>query len=93
MESTECLSPGQFVISKAGRDKGKLFIVVEIVDDKYVDIVDGTLRRIENPKRKKVKHLQLTNDVSLEIAEKLNEGKKITNLMLRKEIEKLADDQ
>ena len=51
------LTLGQVVYSKAGRDKGKKFIVVDIVDELYVMISDGDLRRIENAKRKKLKHL------------------------------------
>lgn len=90
MDNTSNLSIGQFVISKAGRDKGKVFIVVEIIDDQILMVADGSLRRLEKPKKKKVKHLQSTNTVSDDIAQKISEGKKITNLMLRKEIEKLG---
>jgi large subunit ribosomal protein L14e len=48
---------GQIVHSKAGRDKGKYFIVVGIVDKEYVLLADGDLRKLSNPKKKKVKHL------------------------------------
>lgn len=53
---------GQVVFSKAGRDKGKRFIVVSIIDQDYVYISDGGLRKIEKPKKKKIKHLQLTKE-------------------------------
>lgn len=55
------LSIGQIVKSKAGRDKQESFIVYEILNDNYVLIVDGRLRKISKPKKKKVKHLQKTN--------------------------------
>ena len=35
------LSAGDVVYSKAGRDKGKNFVVMEIVDEQYVFICDG----------------------------------------------------
>lgn len=52
------LSIGQIVKSKAGRDKEECFIVYDIVDEEYVLIVDGDIRKISKPKKKKVKHLQ-----------------------------------
>ncbi len=55
MVTTTDILIGQFVKSKAGRDKDRIFIIIEIVDEVYVRIVDGDLRRIESPKRKKIK--------------------------------------
>ena len=43
METTGELSLGQIVSSKAGRDKDKLFAVIQILDDSYVMIADGDL--------------------------------------------------
>jgi len=36
MEITDDLRIGQVVKSKAGRDKGRIFVVIEIIDDQYV---------------------------------------------------------
>lgn len=49
---------GDLVISKSGRDKGRKLVVTGITDENYVLIADGDLRKVENPKRKKLKHLQ-----------------------------------
>lgn len=54
-------SPGQVVISKSGRDKGRWFLVTELLDDQFVHLVDGKLRRLAKPKRKKIIHLQATH--------------------------------
>lgn len=54
---------GQLVRSKAGRDKGEVFIIYQIVDDNYVLVVDGKIRKIGKPKKKKVKHLQKFNSI------------------------------
>lgn len=53
---------GSAVLSKAGRDKNRFFAVIGL-EGEYALIADGDLRKIENPKRKKLKHLQLTNTV------------------------------
>lgn len=54
---------GQAAISLAGRDKGRAFLIVEILDEGYVAIADGQLRKIDKPKRKKLKHLKLLDTV------------------------------
>lgn len=46
---------GQVVYSIAGRDGGRVFVVVGIIDDKHVLISDGDLRRIEKAKKKENK--------------------------------------
>jgi ribosomal protein L14E/L6E/L27E len=49
---------GNFIISKAGHDKGVLYIVLK-EDDTYVYVVDGKYKLVEHPKRKNVKHIQI----------------------------------
>lgn len=68
---------GSVVFSRAGRDKGIFFLVVEVVDDVYVRLADGDVRRLEKPKLKKIKHLKNTGDVLANIAEKLKQGAKV----------------
>ena len=73
---------GQLVYSKSGRDRGKLFIIIDI-DGQYLYLADGRLRRIENPKKKKDKHVQKVNYVMENIKEKIQEEGKLTNGDLR----------
>ena len=54
---------GQMVFSKSGRDKGLPFIVCAI-ENNFVYLIDGKLRKIETPKKKKVIHIQKTNYIS-----------------------------
>lgn len=68
---------GQIVYSKAGRDCGKYYAVVEIVDENRVKIADGDLRRIKSAKLKNVKHLQSDGDMLEKIAEKLKNGTQV----------------
>lgn len=48
---------GEFARSKAGHDKGRLYIIVEESED-FVFLCDGRLRKLENPKCKRRKHIQ-----------------------------------
>ncbi len=84
------LDIGQIVKSKAGRDKGKNFVVFDKIDAKHVLIVDGFLRRVDNPKKKRIKHLAKTNIISDEIRASILNDKKISNAFIRKELEKLG---
>jgi len=88
LNSSKELEIGQFVKSKAGRDKDRIFIVIEIVDEQFVKIADGDIRKLEKPKIKKIKHLIKLNFFSEDLNEKITNEKKITNVMLRKEVEK-----
>ncbi|EFR32557.1 conserved hypothetical protein [Peptoniphilus harei ACS-146-V-Sch2b] len=54
---------GQVVRSKKGRDEGKVYIIMEIIDDDLLLLVDGKLRKLDRPKKKKVKHLYIYKDV------------------------------
>lgn len=77
---------GQLVYSKAGRDKGNPFIIVDIADEQYILVSDGDLRKIEKPKRKKIKHLEFTETVISTLNEKLVNKQKITNAEIRKSL-------
>lgn len=75
---------GQIVQSKCGRDKDKNFLIVKIDDnEEYIYLADGLIRKIERPKKKKVKHvIPLYIDKSLN--SKLTEGMRINNSEIRK---------
>lgn len=75
---------GQIVISKAGRDKGKKMIVITVVNESYVLIADGVLRKIEKPKKKKIKHIAMTDKINKVIEEKILRNKKILNSDIKK---------
>ena len=56
--SVDRIEKGMLAKSKAGHDKGKVYVIYD-VDETYVYLVDGRIRLLENPKRKKRKHVQV----------------------------------
>lgn len=80
----ETIQIGRVVYSKAGRDKGELFIIVGILDENYVYISNGQLRQIEKPKKKKIKHLIFTNGVAEDIKSMILSGDKVSNTQIKK---------
>ncbi|MCI6495732.1 MAG: KOW domain-containing RNA-binding protein [Anaeromassilibacillus sp.] len=67
---------GRIVKAKAGRDKDKFFVVVDIYKSTAY-ICDGKTRRIEKPKRKNVLHLAPT----AEMADEFNSNRKIREIL------------
>ena len=51
---------GQFVTSRAGHDKGTLYVVMAEEGD-FVYLSDGRLKHPDKPKKKRRKHIQLIN--------------------------------
>ena len=80
---------GRVAVSKAGRDTGRVFVIKQVIDTYYVYIVDGDLRKMDRPKKKKLKHLKLTEDVLDNIADKLKEGTKVFDAEIRSAIRSL----
>ena len=49
---------GMLAKSKAGHDKDHVYVIIE-VDETYVYLVDGKIRTMDRPKKKKKKHVQI----------------------------------
>ncbi|MEW6183984.1 MAG: KOW domain-containing RNA-binding protein [Bacillota bacterium] len=74
---------GRLVSSTAGRDAGHYYLVFGIVSERMLKLVDGIVRRTENPKEKNVRHLRFYPAVAREVTEKLTNGEKLTNAEIR----------
>ena len=73
------------VLSVAGRDQGMLFFVID-TDGVYVSLVNGKERKLENPKRKKAKHVRKVLRPDSSVAAKIRSGDKVLNSELRREL-------
>lgn len=83
------LNVGQVVISKSGRDKGRLFFIIKIVNKEYVLISDGDYRKLDKAKLKKVKHLTKNKYASEDIRNKILNKEYINDAFLRYELDRL----
>ena len=86
------IDKSSMVVSKAGRDQGQLFYVID-ADEQYVYLADGKSRRLEKPKRKKRKHIEQIPRTESRIAEKIRNGDKVLNSELRKELASFGQKQ
>ena len=63
---------GMAATSRQGRDKGKAYVIVSVIDKDFVLVSDGETRPLKKQKRKRIKHLKLTDTVFEGIEAKLN---------------------
>lgn len=84
---------GRAACSTQGRDKGRLFLIVQVLDERYVLIADGDLRKLEKPKRKQIKHLRPLPKTFPELAERLSAARLPLNSDVRKALATLQPDQ
>jgi ribosomal protein L14E/L6E/L27E len=70
-------------ISKAGRDRGRAFIIVGEAGGEYVLLCDGCLRKLAKPKKKKRKHIRLEPASVASVKTKLMEGKRVFDAEIR----------
>lgn len=80
------------VVSKAGRDKGRSFLIVGCEGADYLLLADGDLRKIDKPKKKKRMHVHLKPAVEEELKAKLLNGERVFDAEFRKAIARLTGD-
>lgn len=86
----EC-AVGRIVRSNAGRDRGKLFLIVGVEDENHLLLADGRLRPLERPKKKKLRHVSVLPGGSDSLRETLLEGGSALNAELRRIISEYGD--
>ena len=82
------IKPGLVVISRMGRDKNRVFVVLYEVDADFVMVVDGRNRPLDRPKRKRRKHLMATGQEFPDLIDKSQRGK-LTDHDLRTALDRL----
>lgn len=75
---------GKVVLSKAGRDINHLYVVVRQIDNNYVLLANGDTKLINMPKKKKIKHLSILDDIDGELLSLIRSCDKSTNLKIKR---------
>ena len=84
---------GRVVLSRAGRDQGHYFVIVDVIDENYVAIANGCQRKVDNPKKKKIKHLVAKPELLEEISKKISEKKRIFDSEVRNKLDAIGDQE
>ena len=75
---------GKVVLSKAGRDINHLYVVVRQIDNDYVLLANGDTKSIDMPKKKKIKHLIILEDIDEELLSLIRLCDKSTDLKIKR---------
>ena len=81
--------PGRLVVSTAGRDRGKFYLVLEKAPDNRVYVVDSEIRRVANPKRKNERHLRPYPEIAAEIKQRIEAGLKVTDIDVQRALKEI----
>ncbi|WP_294370967.1 hypothetical protein [uncultured Clostridium sp.] len=75
---------GKVVLSKAGRDMNHLYVVVRQIDNDYVLLANGDTKSINMPKKKKIKHLIILENIDEELLSSIRSCDKSTDLKIKR---------
>lgn len=79
------ISSSDIVKSLAGHDTGSIYHVMS-TSGGYAMLADGKIRRLQNQKRKKLKHLTFLARSDSPVAEKIKSGGMVTDSEIRKSL-------
>ena len=85
------IAKSNIVRSDAGRDKGKLFVVLA-VEGEFLLLADGKTRKVEHPKRKKHRHVLFVSAEKTQLSEKIIGNEEFTNSELRRTLAAFRDE-
>lgn len=71
------------VISKAGHDAGRRYVVIAEIDEDFVMVADGYYRSLSRPKKKRRKHIKPTEWFSEELKQKFLSGAAVDDCEVR----------
>ena len=80
---------GGFAVSTAGHDLGKYYVIFQM-DSEYVYLVDGRIRTISRPKKKKIKHVDGVEPLDPVLAAKVSD-RTVKNEEIKRAIKLLAN--
>jgi hypothetical protein len=86
---------GMLAKAKAGHDKNKIFVILK-EDAKYVYLVDGKRRTLDNPKKKNKKHIQIIQRIPVKLENMACDIKSVNDEIIKEmmniEIKKQSKD-
>ena len=85
------LKKGMLVISKAGHDKDSWYVVLDI-EGNYAYLVNGKTKTMEDPKKKKLMHLQPVNIIPENLQEKMDNGRQWINEDVKRALKLIKKD-
>ena len=93
MKEIRPITVGRVVRSTAGRDAGRTFVVTALEGEDFVWMTDGGLRSLQRPKKKRNKHLYVTEHVVTGLQERLKAARPVEDHEIRAWLKALAQEE
>jgi len=78
---------GAYAVSTAGHDSGKSYVIFQ-KDSEYIYLVDGRIRTLDRPKKKKMMHVQMLEESNQTLTDKVK-NKTVINEEIKRAIKLL----
>lgn len=75
---------GRMVLSKAGRDKKQLYILIRQLDSEYVLLSNGATKTMQQPKKKKLKHLSTMEVIDEDLRKAIIDNEKSADIKIKR---------
>ncbi|ATD56159.1 KOW domain-containing RNA-binding protein [Clostridium chauvoei] len=75
---------GKVILSQAGRDKNHLYVIIKQISEAYVLLSNGSTKTVQMPKKKKLKHITVLDDVNDEIKASIISKDRGTDLKIKR---------
>ena len=75
---------GRMVLSNAGRDKNQLYVLIRQLDSEYVLLSNGATKTMNQPKKKKLKHLSIMEIIDEDLRKAIMDNEKSTDLKIKR---------
>ena len=76
---------GRLAKSLAGHDKDSIYVIIEEKEN-YVYLSDGKYRLMDNPKKKKVKHIEIIEYLDKDLFDKINNNIEVRNEEIKRSL-------
>lgn len=83
---------GQLVVSTAGRDLGEYYIIWNMYDENFLELVNGTTHPLTKPKKKNLKHVKVTMAVATDVEISVLRGESLKNAQIIEAIQKRLNE-
>jgi len=84
---------GRVVVSRQGHDRGRRFLVVGLIDERFVLIADGDTRKLDHPKKKQLKHLYAEPQIAQDALAAIARKRQTVNSDIRKALQAVSPTQ
>lgn len=86
------LRQGQLIRSLRGRDRNQYYLILEMVEDRFIKVVNGKNHPLAKPKQKNLKHVKVTMLVAKEIETALAKRGHVIDSEIRATIGRLVKE-